>query len=311
MPTVGRSPGLTPVKLGITDKLLGQDVGAAPYIKPRRRHHFIWDMTAGDAAKPEGDFWHKGSELGYAVWHAYDSAEVPTTIFATEKDESTYRLLLGNLNAHLIPALQAGEYFREISESSWQFRSRKGQLVTLHVHNVDSRTIADDNPLRQYFRDDSVGFLLIDPNTVTHDPFRIVVQDEISRSGVWLRSMSTLICNAKGQQGNLQKVGKLQTEREAWYAQVEELRASLPPRQDLMLARVVGGMEEAAKSAFLLRTVRGWEKKTETLVRKAMKANDKDCEAAWASHPGKFTDIQDRIFLFKREREEKIQPPLF
>lgn len=276
---VGRS-WRTPIKHDYLSSIVGQEAGALPHVRARRG---IWyDLTAGDAAKIDGESWHRACSPGILAYHA-SKCRVPVHVRLYEIQTGTYDRLIVNLTEHL-PTLG----YNKIGSAMWLHPEN---LATVTAHNT-SGAEADVSDV-----DDDTGvFVVNDPNAITEWAMRPTFAAEIA-DRTWLsRCLSTMGCNPAG----LKRLDI--TERINWFSAIQAQQRALPAYRDLSLAALD---RDEAQWAYLVATSGKWRDGTDQAARRSAKKCNRSLTIAWwREYPDDFNALLLRLFLQRSELKQ-------
>lgn len=275
--TVGRG-WRTPGKLFMLHKLLGQEIGAASRLKwkPPKRHVLI-DLTAGDAAV---DNFFEDCSPGLMIYHGLNSA-LPVLIVLYEVNRNTYDTLVSNVTAQLGDSI-------EIGNAEGIFWARDNVVVQAVLGSGADAVI-------DYIQPTDAVFIANDPNTMHDFAMRFGMIEEIRARGVmWCRTFHTLGCNV----GGMHRLSY--EERQQWFQQLDDIKASLPRWHDLVLAAIDN---DSARWAYAITTSRKWRDETEKVIIKALNKIERNAVIAWwRTEPDKFAALERKLFMTNAER---------
>lgn len=278
---VGRSDR-TPAKHALMCSFYGREVGV---INKSPRHQCIerlcWlDLTAGDGVAKNDLPWRLNCSPGINAYYATGSVK-PVDVTLYEIKPATFERLLASL-AEQLPSLG----YERVTETDWTFGGR----VALHaVHGNGA-----DASVSHIGRADAV-LVSNDPNAITDWAIRPRFAAELDERAWCVRSISTLGCNVGG------LLRSDAATRAHWFDLIHEQVRALPRYRDLLLAAIEG---DRSKWAYLLSEPVKWRTTNEAVVKTAFGKYGYSMETAWLRADGSsFTDLTNRLFLTRRERD--------
>lgn len=279
----------TPGKLDFIDKLVGQEIGAAPYLpgRPADRVYLV-DLTAGDGEigeeylRKDGSWWYNCSP-GILIRIAKKS-RLPVVIDLYEIARNNYDRLIANLRKYL------GEPWGINNDDATCWILKEDCDVTVRAFFGSG-----SNASVERMRPGDSTLILNDPYNVHTWAMRSTMVREIfSKEVPWCRTVSVMGCNP----GGLHRLPS--RDRQQWYGQLEALKESLPRYHDMCLAAIDG---DASLWAYAATTAAKWRGETEKVIRAAFAEYDMTI-VWWKLSPAEFRQLEDKLFTTRKERGE-------
>ena len=275
--SVGRSHR-TPAKHALMRKIVGSEIGAAGNQWAIQRLRYL-DLTAGDGLADESapGGWEHNCSPGIAAYYARYSRK-PIEVILYEIQAATFDRLTRNLSERL-PGLGY-----ERTGDEWVCGNARLRLV----HDSGARALVTDVTKQ------TAVLVSNDPNAITDWAMRPSFAAEISHRTPWFRAISTMGCNPAG-------LKRLPPEdRRVWFEHIESQVRSLPNHKDLLLVEIE---RDDAQWAYLLCEPAKWRKQAERSALLAFSAHGLSVNWAWwKTERSRFTEIEQRLFLTKKER---------
>lgn len=275
--SVGRSHR-TPAKHALMSRVFGSQVGAVNSMRPIRVAQWF-DLTAGDGVVNEDaqGGWERNCSPGIAAYHAR-KCEKPVSVTLYERQAATFDRLQQSLAEHL-----PGLGYRQVANwwlcGNARIRTVLGSGAEASVDGI--------------IRSTSV-VVTNDPNAITDWAMRPTFAAEICELTSWFVSISTMGCNPAG-------LKRLKIEdRQHWFGHVERQAETLPAWRDLLLAAIEN---DDSQWAYLLCEPVKWRDRVGRDVNRAFGSHDLTVNFAWLrTEPDRFAEIEQRLFLTKKER---------